>query len=144
MIRALLRRHPEERITSEDLLHHPWLTKENFRESVRSCSDQLVPLCVPPLAKRRRDDDAATATTGEDEQQRQDEEEEQQQAEENEGNYRESAAPADSFELDADMVPVLMRTGARSDSIMATTVAAAAAPDSLSATTSFISSWLRR
>lgn len=51
MIRALLRHHPEERITSEDLLHHPWLTKENFRETVRSCSDQLVPMCAP---KRRR------------------------------------------------------------------------------------------
>lgn len=102
-----------------------------------------MPLCVPPLAKRRRDDDAATATTGEDDQQQDEEEEQQQQAEENEANYRESAAPAvDSFELDADMVPVLMRTGARSsatDSIMA-----AAAPDGLSATSSFISSWLRR
>ena len=51
VIRALLRRHPEERITSEDLLHHPWLTKENFRESVRSCSDQTVPMDVP---KRQR------------------------------------------------------------------------------------------
>lgn len=51
MIRALLRKHPEERITSEDLLHHPWLTKENFRESVRSCSDQTVPMGAP---KRKR------------------------------------------------------------------------------------------
>lgn len=47
MIRALLRRHPEERISSEDLLHHPWFTKENFRESVRACTDQMVPLGVP-------------------------------------------------------------------------------------------------
>jgi len=43
----LLRRHPEERITSEDILHHPWLTKENFRETVRSCSDQTVPMWEP-------------------------------------------------------------------------------------------------
>ena len=44
MIRALLRRDPEERITSEDLLHHPWFTKENFRETYRSSSDQCVPI----------------------------------------------------------------------------------------------------
>lgn len=56
VIRALLRRHPEERITSEDLLHHPWLTKENFRESVRSCSDQTVPMCAPVKLRRSEEE----------------------------------------------------------------------------------------
>lgn len=57
MIRSLLRRHPEERITSEDILHHPWLTKENFRETVRSCSDQTVPMWEASERSSSRGDD---------------------------------------------------------------------------------------
>lgn len=32
MIRALLRREPEERIASEDVLFHPWLQHDDTRE----------------------------------------------------------------------------------------------------------------
>ncbi|KAK9890531.1 hypothetical protein WA026_010607 [Henosepilachna vigintioctopunctata] len=42
LIRSLLRRDPSERITSEDILHHPWLAKEERDWTSRSC-DQLVP-----------------------------------------------------------------------------------------------------
>lgn len=65
VIRALLRKHPEERITSEDLLDHPWLTKENFRESVRSCHDQMVPLYAPKRPRREPGDEMDTTTTQE-------------------------------------------------------------------------------
>ncbi|XP_050515017.1 tribbles homolog 2 [Diabrotica virgifera virgifera] len=44
LIRSLLRREPSERITSSDILYHPWLVKEDKDWSSRSC-DQLVPEC---------------------------------------------------------------------------------------------------
>ncbi|CAG9839190.1 unnamed protein product [Diabrotica balteata] len=44
LIRSLLRREPSERITSADILYHPWLAKEDKDWSSRSC-DQLVPEC---------------------------------------------------------------------------------------------------
>ncbi|XP_056644216.1 tribbles homolog 2 [Diorhabda sublineata] len=44
LIRSLLRREPSERITSEDILYHPWLAKEDKDWSSRAC-DQLVPEC---------------------------------------------------------------------------------------------------
>lgn len=51
IIRALLRRDPDERITSEDVLFHPWLKQsdDEFREVVStksnpsSSDDQCVP-----------------------------------------------------------------------------------------------------
>lgn len=44
IIRALLRKDPEERITSDDILHHPWLSKDETRGDIsRSSSDQCVP-----------------------------------------------------------------------------------------------------
>lgn len=49
IIRALLRRDPEERITSEDILYHPWLKQEDdYREVISSKTsstndDQCVP-----------------------------------------------------------------------------------------------------
>lgn len=33
MIRSLLRREPGERLNSEDLLHHPWMTQDDRRDS---------------------------------------------------------------------------------------------------------------
>lgn len=44
LIRSLLRREPSERLTSEDILFHPWLAKEEKDWSSRAC-DQLVPDC---------------------------------------------------------------------------------------------------
>lgn len=50
IIRALLRRDPDERITSEDVLFHPWLKQDDeFREvittksNLTSSDDQCVP-----------------------------------------------------------------------------------------------------
>lgn len=49
MIRSLLRKEPEERILSEDILLHPWMTAEENREysstsnSSKSSGDQMVP-----------------------------------------------------------------------------------------------------
>lgn len=43
MIRSLLRKEPEERILSEDILLHPWLNAEEQRDYNRSSSDQMVP-----------------------------------------------------------------------------------------------------
>ncbi|XP_063699546.1 tribbles homolog 2 [Culicoides brevitarsis] len=46
MIRALLRRDSSERITSSDVLHHPWLMQTEQREyypSNSACDDQMVP-----------------------------------------------------------------------------------------------------
>ncbi|KAL7039929.1 hypothetical protein ACKWTF_000182 [Chironomus riparius] len=49
IIRALLRRDPEERITSEDILYHPWLKQDDeYREVISSKTsstndDQCVP-----------------------------------------------------------------------------------------------------
>uniref|UniRef100_A0A1B0D6J0 Uncharacterized protein n=1 Tax=Phlebotomus papatasi TaxID=29031 RepID=A0A1B0D6J0_PHLPP len=53
MIRALLRRDPEERITSEDILYHPWLLHEDSRESSRATGDQ----CVPEIDESGDEDD---------------------------------------------------------------------------------------
>ncbi|KAF5274956.1 hypothetical protein FQR65_LT04298 [Abscondita terminalis] len=44
LIRSLLRREPSERITSEDILYHPWLAREDRDWQSRAC-DQLVPEC---------------------------------------------------------------------------------------------------
>lgn len=86
VIRALLRRHPEERITSEDLLHHPWFTKENFRESVRSCTDQMVPKGVPKrqnsLGEGRLDEDGDDAMLHE-----MDQDQQHQEEDDVRGNY---------------------------------------------------------
>jgi tribbles-like protein len=49
IIRALLRRDPDERITSEDILYHPWLKQDDdCREVISSKTsasndDQCVP-----------------------------------------------------------------------------------------------------
>lgn len=45
MIRSLLRREPDERITSDDILLHPWMTRDcdESRDFVKSASDQCVP-----------------------------------------------------------------------------------------------------
>lgn len=43
IIRSLLRRDPEERITSDDILFHPWLLKDDHSDTSRSSSDQCVP-----------------------------------------------------------------------------------------------------
>ncbi|KAH1014192.1 hypothetical protein HUJ04_003072 [Dendroctonus ponderosae] len=45
LIRSLLRRDPSERITSEDILYHPWLAKEDRDWIPRSC-DQQVPQSI--------------------------------------------------------------------------------------------------
>ncbi|XP_023022995.1 tribbles [Leptinotarsa decemlineata] len=44
LIRSLLRREPSERLTSEDILYHPWLTKEDRNWKPSPC-DQVVPEC---------------------------------------------------------------------------------------------------
>ncbi|XP_065163714.1 tribbles homolog 2 [Atheta coriaria] len=44
LIRALLRKTPSERITSEDIFHHPWLARED-RDHQSRTYDQLVPEC---------------------------------------------------------------------------------------------------
>lgn len=43
MIRSLLRRDPDERITSEDVFLHPWMTRDETNDFVKSSSDQCVP-----------------------------------------------------------------------------------------------------
>lgn len=50
IIRALLRRDPDERITSEDVLFHPWLKQDDEHREVvstknnpQSVDDQCVP-----------------------------------------------------------------------------------------------------
>ncbi|XP_050309255.1 tribbles homolog 2 [Anthonomus grandis grandis] len=43
LIRSLLRREPSERISSEDILYHPWLAKEDKEWVSRPC-DQMVPV----------------------------------------------------------------------------------------------------
>lgn len=43
MIRSLLRKEPEERILSEDILLHPWMTADDNRDFSKSSNDQLVP-----------------------------------------------------------------------------------------------------
>jgi len=47
LIRSLLRREPSERLTAEDVLIHPWITREERYSSANSHQDQLVPDCVP-------------------------------------------------------------------------------------------------
>lgn len=57
MIRALLRREPEERIASEDVLYHPWLQHDDTRDQLTYVSrsnptahldDQCVPEWIDP------------------------------------------------------------------------------------------------
>lgn len=45
MIRSLLRKEPEERIFSEDILLHPWMNTEEVRDSYSKSydGDQMVP-----------------------------------------------------------------------------------------------------
>lgn len=43
MIRSLLRKDPEERILSEDILLHPWMNTDDNRDFSKSSSDQRVP-----------------------------------------------------------------------------------------------------
>lgn len=43
MIRSLLRKEPDERILSEDILLHPWMTQEDSRYFNKSSGDQMVP-----------------------------------------------------------------------------------------------------
>lgn len=50
IIRALLRRDPDERITSEDVLFHPWLKQDDeFREVINTKSNpsSIDDQCVP-------------------------------------------------------------------------------------------------
>lgn len=49
IIRALLRRDPDERITSEDILYHPWLKQDDdYREVIGSkISSVNEDQCVP-------------------------------------------------------------------------------------------------
>lgn len=48
IIRALLRRDPDERITSEDILYHPWLKQDDdFREVINSKTSTADDQCVP-------------------------------------------------------------------------------------------------
>lgn len=95
VIRALLRKHPEERISSEDLLHHPWLTKENFRETVRSCSDQMVPMFVPKRAVGggARGDESEADEMDEEQQRQQEQQEEQENHEEEDREVEDMDVP---------------------------------------------------
>ncbi|XP_037051319.1 tribbles homolog 2-like [Bradysia coprophila] len=43
IIRSLLRRDPDERITSEDVFLHPWMTRDENNDFLKSSSDQCVP-----------------------------------------------------------------------------------------------------
>lgn len=49
IIRALLRRDPDERITSEDILYHPWLKQDDdYREVISSKTNSVSDdQCVP-------------------------------------------------------------------------------------------------
>ncbi|KAG8291079.1 Tribbles 2 [Homalodisca vitripennis] len=47
LIRSLLRRDPCERLTADDVLLHPWLTREERYSPPAHHQDQLVPDCVP-------------------------------------------------------------------------------------------------
>lgn len=60
LIRCLLRKDPNERLTTEDVLLHPWLTQLSSREkgtsrrSSQDLLDQSVPQCSQPnLAPKR-------------------------------------------------------------------------------------------
>jgi len=49
IIRALLRCNPEERITSDDILHHPWLKEIEQKDTVKNLcllDEQVVPQTV--------------------------------------------------------------------------------------------------
>lgn len=45
MIRSLLRKEPEERILSEDILLHPWMNMDENRDRdlSKASNDQMVP-----------------------------------------------------------------------------------------------------
>ncbi len=50
IIRALLRRDPDERITSEDILFHPWLKQDDEQREVSTSKSNSVAVddqCVP-------------------------------------------------------------------------------------------------
>lgn len=43
MIRSLLRKEPDERILSEDILLHPWMASDDNRDFTKASTDQMVP-----------------------------------------------------------------------------------------------------
>lgn len=43
LINSLLRRDPTERLTSEDIMYHPWLAKNDEDWNNRLSCDQVVP-----------------------------------------------------------------------------------------------------
>ncbi|CAH2009821.1 unnamed protein product, partial [Acanthoscelides obtectus] len=43
LVRSLLRREPSERITSEDIIYHPWLARKEERDWTSRACDQTVP-----------------------------------------------------------------------------------------------------
>lgn len=47
IIRALLRRDPEERITSDDILFHPWLKCDESKETPKLIQSSSDDQCVP-------------------------------------------------------------------------------------------------
>ncbi|ETN67148.1 ser/thr protein kinase-trb3 [Anopheles darlingi] len=42
MIRSLLRRDPEERITSDDVLYHPWLLHDDSKDPIHTSSSRAA------------------------------------------------------------------------------------------------------
>ncbi|XP_058819765.1 tribbles homolog 2-like [Topomyia yanbarensis] len=72
MIRALLRREPEERITSDDVLFHPWLQHDDSRDQPTYVSrsnpsaqvdDQCVPDWIDPSGEQEISKGRGTETT---------------------------------------------------------------------------------
>lgn len=64
IIRALLRRDPDERITSEDVLFHPWLKQDDeYREVVSTKSNPATSddQCVPEWYNGDCDSDAGSS-----------------------------------------------------------------------------------
>ena len=64
IIRALLRRDPDERITSEDILYHPWLKQDDdFREVISSKTSSVSDdQCVPEWRGDNECDDSDMST----------------------------------------------------------------------------------
>lgn len=65
IIRALLRRDPDERITSEDILYHPWLKQDDdFREVISSKTSSVSDdQCVPEWRGDNNDCDDSDMST---------------------------------------------------------------------------------
>lgn len=47
LIRSLLRRNPEERLNSSDILYHPWFDDKNDKEMLIFDLDRKFDQCVP-------------------------------------------------------------------------------------------------